>query len=112
MLRTAKLGAVLGLAILAVGCFETKQDYSLNPDGSGRVTYELTMQDMSAMIGAAMGGAGGAGEAPPQPDIKQSARRSSTSRLASTPGKTSRSRRPRTAGSSSRAPPTSKTSRN
>jgi hypothetical protein len=52
MRKTWKWGAVLGLGLLAVGCFETKQDYTLNPDGSGKVTYEVAMQDMSAMMGA------------------------------------------------------------
>jgi hypothetical protein len=73
MRKTWKLGVVLGLAILAVGCFETKQDCSLNPDGSGKVTYEITMQDMSAMM-AAMTGAGGEGGAPPQVDVKSAVR--------------------------------------
>ena len=63
MRTSLKLGVLACLAILAVGCFETKHDYSLNPDGSGRVTYEITMQDMSAMMGAAMGLAGGAASA-------------------------------------------------
>ena len=73
MKKTWKLAAVVGLAMLAVGCFETKQDCSINPDGSGKVIYEITMQDMSAMMGA-MSGAAAQGATPPEPDIKPTVR--------------------------------------
>jgi len=32
---------------MAVGCFESKQDYTLNPDGSGKVVCEVIFQKMS-----------------------------------------------------------------
>jgi hypothetical protein len=49
------LGVVVGLAaaILVAGCIEAKQDYTLNPDGSGKVVLDLLMQDMPAGLGQA-----------------------------------------------------------
>jgi hypothetical protein len=40
---------VVSLAALAVGCFEIKQDTTLNPDGSGKAVVEYTMPDMPDM---------------------------------------------------------------
>lgn len=37
----------LGLAGLLTGCFETKQEFTLNPDGSGKVVHECTFQKLS-----------------------------------------------------------------
>jgi hypothetical protein len=36
------LTACLAACLCLVGCFKTKQDYTLNPDGSGKVTYEIS----------------------------------------------------------------------
>lgn len=41
-----KMLAVAAAAALVVGCIETKQDYTLNPDGSGKVLVEITMPQM------------------------------------------------------------------
>jgi len=39
-------GCLVALALLA-GCFETKQEFTLNPDGSGKVVHESTFQNVS-----------------------------------------------------------------
>ena len=39
-------GCLAALALLA-GCFETKQEFTLNPDGSGKVVHESTFQNVS-----------------------------------------------------------------
>ncbi|MEI7534194.1 MAG: hypothetical protein WCK57_07465 [Verrucomicrobiae bacterium] len=43
----------LGLLLLTSGCFDTKEDYTLNPDGSGKVVHECTFQavDLNADSG-------------------------------------------------------------
>jgi hypothetical protein len=47
---------IMGFGLLAVlplvlgGCFELKQDATLNPDGSGKMVVEMVMPDMSAMM--------------------------------------------------------------
>lgn len=66
------LAAVLAAAALIVGCIESKQDYSLNPDGSGKVVFEMKIMDMSNMMQA-----GDPNQAPPDPMIaaKQQAKR-------------------------------------
>jgi hypothetical protein len=38
------LSVSLGLLLLTSGCFDTKEDYTLNPDGSGKVVHECTFQ--------------------------------------------------------------------
>lgn len=38
-------GALTALVLLS-GCFETKQEFTLNPDGSGKVVHESTFQTM------------------------------------------------------------------
>lgn len=37
------------LTALAAGCLETKQEYTINPDGSGKVVCEISIQDPSTM---------------------------------------------------------------
>ncbi len=44
------LGGVAVLGLLA-GCFETKQEFTLNPDGSGKVVHASTFQAMDIMGG-------------------------------------------------------------
>jgi hypothetical protein len=48
------VAAILAASAMLAGCFEIKQDTSLNPDGSGKAAVELTMPDMGAM-GMTMG---------------------------------------------------------
>jgi hypothetical protein len=43
------IGCALALALL-VGCFETKQEFTLNPDGSGEVVHECTFQPASVVL--------------------------------------------------------------
>lgn len=47
--RSQILTALLSLsaAMLLTGCFETKDDFTLNPDGSGKVVHESSFQAMS-----------------------------------------------------------------
>ena len=37
----------LGLLLLTSGCFDTKEDFTLNPDGSGKVIHECTFQSVN-----------------------------------------------------------------
>lgn len=37
------VASLVALAALIGGCIETKQDYTLNPDGSGKVVFEVTV---------------------------------------------------------------------
>ena len=39
------LAACLSLSVLLTGCFDTKEEFTLNPDGSGKVVHESTFQD-------------------------------------------------------------------
>jgi hypothetical protein len=43
-------GCLAALALLA-GCFETKQEFTLNPDGSGKVVHESKFQTMNITSG-------------------------------------------------------------
>ena len=45
--------AVLAAGVLLAGCIEAKQDYTLNPDGSGKVVLDLLMQEMPISLGQA-----------------------------------------------------------
>ena len=47
------VAAALFLAVLLTGCFDTKQEYTINPDGSGKVVHECTFQHMSLNMGGA-----------------------------------------------------------
>jgi hypothetical protein len=44
------LGGLAALGFLA-GCFETKQEFTLNPDGSGKVVHESKFQTMDLSDG-------------------------------------------------------------
>jgi hypothetical protein len=44
------LATVLAVAALVLGCVETKQECTLNPDGSGKAIFEVVTTDMSAMF--------------------------------------------------------------
>jgi hypothetical protein len=47
-LRIPVLCSALGLlSLLLAGCFETKDEYTLNADGSGKVVHESTFQEIS-----------------------------------------------------------------
>ena len=37
---------VPGIALLLSSCYETKQEFTLNPDGSGKVTHECSFQEV------------------------------------------------------------------
>jgi hypothetical protein len=41
------LSAGLGLLLLTSGCFDTQEDFTLNPDGSGKMVHECTFQAMN-----------------------------------------------------------------
>lgn len=41
---------IVGIAVFLSGCFETKEHYTLNPDGSGKVVCETLFQPMSLNI--------------------------------------------------------------
>ncbi|MBM4017848.1 MAG: hypothetical protein FJ288_05885 [Planctomycetes bacterium] len=59
MLRYTRLAAVLASAVLVVGCFEGKADFTFNPDGSGKVTGELLFPSRAPWLPA---------RRPPKPD--------------------------------------------
>jgi hypothetical protein len=61
------LAAVLGTIILA-GCLESRQDFVLNPDGSGKVAVDLLIMDVTPMMG------GEAGQGDPELPVKRVAR--------------------------------------
>jgi len=41
-----RLASCLSVALLLTGCFDTKEEFTLNPDGSGKVVHESTFQDI------------------------------------------------------------------
>ncbi len=41
---------VISLLCIFAGCIQTKEEYTLNPDGSGKVVYESTLPLMSTMM--------------------------------------------------------------
>ena len=44
-------------AVVLAGCIETKDEFTVNPDGSGKVVHEITFQSMDlGMMGETMGG--------------------------------------------------------
>lgn len=51
MRKMLAVAAAVAAATLMVGCIETKQDYTLNPDGSGKVLVEMTMPQMPFNLG-------------------------------------------------------------
>jgi len=60
MLRIVRLAVLAAMAVALAGCIETKQDYTLNPDGSGKVVVELILEQTPMNFGQT--------EAPP-PDV-------------------------------------------
>jgi len=56
------LASGLSALLLLTGCFETKDEYTLNPDGSGKVVHECTYQNMNLNFSG--------GEADPQEALK------------------------------------------
>lgn len=53
MHRIPGVVAVLAAAVLLAGCLEVKQDYTLNPDCSGKVIVDLLAQEMPINVGQA-----------------------------------------------------------
>ncbi|MBM4019939.1 MAG: hypothetical protein FJ288_16730 [Planctomycetes bacterium] len=53
MRTSLRLAAVLTCAALAAGCIEAKEDFTLNPDGSGKVAIDLLVQDTPVNLGQA-----------------------------------------------------------
>jgi len=45
------LAASLSLAVLLTGCFDTMEEFTLNPDGSGKVVHESTFKEMFSAHG-------------------------------------------------------------
>jgi hypothetical protein len=50
MKRFMGFALVAALPLMLGGCFELRQDTTLNPDGSGKVVVETIMPDMSSMM--------------------------------------------------------------
>jgi hypothetical protein len=46
-LKAISLAGTLATIALLAGCFETKQEFTLNPDGSGKVIHESTFQNVT-----------------------------------------------------------------
>ncbi len=46
-LKDIKVAACLSTLALLAGCFETKQEFTLNPDGSGKVVHESSFQNVT-----------------------------------------------------------------
>lgn len=42
---------IFGISVFLSGCFETKEEYILNPDSSGKVVYSATFSPMSFNLG-------------------------------------------------------------
>ncbi|KPK50976.1 MAG: hypothetical protein AMK72_00790 [Planctomycetes bacterium SM23_25] len=49
--KVVTAAAVLAAVALAAGCIETKQDHTLNPDGSGKVLVEMVIPQMPLGLG-------------------------------------------------------------
>jgi hypothetical protein len=45
--RSISCALVPGIALLLSSCYETKQDFTLNPDGSGKVLHECSFQEVN-----------------------------------------------------------------
>jgi hypothetical protein len=61
--------SLAGMAATLTSCFQVTQNLALNPDGSGKIVYNMSMPDMGAMLGGALGGAlGDAGAEAPDPE--------------------------------------------
>lgn len=49
--RSVALSLALSiLSVLLTGCFDTKQEITLNPDGSGKVTFESTITEVEPLV--------------------------------------------------------------
>jgi hypothetical protein len=57
-LMISRTWMVAAFALLMVSCFETKQEFVLNPDGSGKVIHECRFQEFNMNLN--LGGGGGA----------------------------------------------------
>ncbi len=64
MRRITAIALLFVLPLALVGCFETKEDYTLNPDGSGKVVYEITRPLTMGMM------SGGDDKADPQQTMR------------------------------------------
>ena len=51
MRKVIRLMLIFGISVLLSGCFETKEEYTLNPDGSGKVVYSAVFPPMSFKFG-------------------------------------------------------------
>ncbi len=49
--KKISLSVSFGLLLLTTGCFDTKDDVTLNPDGSGKVVHECTFQAVNLNMG-------------------------------------------------------------
>ena len=49
--RKITLSAGLGLLLVTSGCFDTTEDFTINPDGSGKVVHECTFQPVNLNLG-------------------------------------------------------------
>lgn len=67
MRKSLGIAAAMALAAMLAGCLELRQDYTLNPDGSGKVAVDLLIQEM-------VGGAGQADAPDPGVLAKQNVR--------------------------------------
>jgi hypothetical protein len=59
--KFSRILLIVGLASV-VGCIETKDEFTVNPDGSGKVTHELTLPAMNLEAGFQTMGGGAPGE--------------------------------------------------
>ena len=53
MRKSLGITAATALAAMLAGCLEVRQDYTLNPDGSGKVVVDLLVQEMPVNVGQA-----------------------------------------------------------
>jgi len=49
--KKISLFAGMGLLLVTGGCFDTTEDFTINPDGSGKVVHECTYQPMNLSMG-------------------------------------------------------------
>jgi len=51
--KALRIAAAMAAAAMLAGCLEVRQDYTLNPDGSGKVAVDLLMQEVPVNVGQA-----------------------------------------------------------
>lgn len=51
MRKILRIAAAMAVVALLAGCLEVRQDYTLNPDGSGKVVLDLVTEDLPAHSG-------------------------------------------------------------